>query len=132
MTREQKMLAVVEAAREALTSLRNTRTNIMVAEKYDARWAGVAELLKPRIDALANALADLEPLAALDAHTAADAETVDVGKVVQIAVCQADSDGGGCLYALTSDGRLFSRRPASDAPWEEQTTPATVTREGGR
>lgn len=67
-------------------------------------------------------------LAALDAAQSRprEVETVRVAKMVQIAVCQSDNDGSGCLYALMDDGRFFSRRPASDAPWQEQSTPTSL------
>lgn len=70
-------------------------------------------------------------LAALPAQEQPQPAGEVVEKVVQLVVCQADNDGGGCLYALTSTGQIWSRLPANSDPWTQQTTPIPATVERG-
>lgn len=124
-----------EEAREALISLRNTRSNIMVAEKYDPKWEGVADLLKPRIDALADAL---NAVSLLDVP--ADTEPAATLAVQQIATHHSagERDANGCgiteacdvTTVLLSDGsiwRMWGHAP--DALWIR--LPALHTASGG-
>lgn len=110
MTREQLKDAVVEAAQTLMDG--------GGGPKYHANW-----------NALAIALSDYRALAALDAHTKAEAQ-----EVVTLAVWE-DKDGG--VTFMRADG--LDDRTSQDA-WRDGiltanrlgTTVVPITREGGR
>ncbi len=114
MSRGDALEAVAEQLREMVTTLSNTRTNIMCAAKTDPRWEGVADLLKPRIDAARDALKDLEDADALPA-----APKPARGEVVEVRAWVRESTKNPNMYIIEGCGMW-------DGTWRGSLPPIAV------